>query len=177
MTQSDHFNDKFSDGIHLYKPQLADLWFRRNLMSDEATMSYNHAWGGTIPFPESRWPGWYDHWLIHHENKRFYRYLRKTEPVEFVGETAYHFDEDRKAWFADIIVVSMYRGRGYGTRGLKLLCRAAAENGVDILYDDMAVDNPALPLFLENGFQEEYRTDEIIMLKKDLRKSLYSREQ
>ena len=32
----------------------------------------------------------------------------------------------------------MYRGRGYGAQGLNLLCKAAAENGIEILYDDIA---------------------------------------
>lgn len=30
-----------------YRPALSDLWFRRELLADEATMSYNRAWGGT----------------------------------------------------------------------------------------------------------------------------------
>ena len=34
--------------VELYIPQIDDLWFRKLIMSDEATMSYNHAWGGTI---------------------------------------------------------------------------------------------------------------------------------
>ena len=37
------------------KPKLKELWFRQKFMSDEDTMSYNHVWGGTIPFPESDW--------------------------------------------------------------------------------------------------------------------------
>lgn len=155
--------------IRLYEPRLEDLWFRRELLSDEATMSYNHAWGGIIPFPESRWPGWYDDWVIHHENKRFYCYLMKGESDEFIGETAYHFDNGRKIWLADIIIDSRYRGRGYGMHGLSLLCKTAVENGIEVLHDDIAIDNPAVSLFLKNGFREEYRTDEIIMLKKNLR--------
>ncbi len=154
--------------IELYKPQFEDLWFRQKFMNDEATMSYNHAWGGTISFSENRWPEWYDYWIINHENKRFYRYLRTQESGEFVGETAYHFDNDRNIWITDVIVASMYRGRGYGAQGLNLLCKAAAENGIEILYDDIAIDNPSVSLFIKNGFHEEYRTDKIIMLKKVL---------
>ncbi len=41
--------------ITTYKPALKDLWFRQQFMADEATMSYNAAWGGTISFPESAW--------------------------------------------------------------------------------------------------------------------------
>ena len=45
---------------------------------------------------------------------------------------------------------------------------AAAKNGVDVLYDDIAIDNPAVSLFLRCGFTEEFRTDSIVMLKKEL---------
>lgn len=61
--------------ITLYTPSLEDLWFRQKMMADEETMSYNHAWGGTIPFPKETWHGWYDFWIVKHKNKRYYRYL------------------------------------------------------------------------------------------------------
>ena len=61
-----------------------------------------------------------------------------------------------------------HRGKGFGKQGLQMLCEAAKENGVSTLYDDIAIDNPAIRLFLKTGFCEEYRTEEIIMLKKEL---------
>ena len=154
--------------IQPYKPTYQDLWFRERFLADEATMAYNHAWGGTIPFPESDWADWYDAWVARPDGRRYYRYLQKSETGEFVGEIAYHFDPDREIWIADVIVCAQYRGRGYGTQGLKLLCDAAAEHGIAELYDNIAIDNPGISLFLKAGFTEEYRTDEIIMLKKDL---------
>ncbi len=149
-------------------PGLKDMWFRQSLLSDKQTMSYNNAYGGTIAFPEEAWQGWYDRWIVNHENKRFYRYL-KDNKVGFIGEIAYHFDDETQKYIANIIIKAEYRGRGLGDRGLKLLCRLAKANGIDILYDDIAADNPAAALFLKNGFVEEYRTDKIIMLKKKLR--------
>ncbi len=154
--------------IVLYKPELEDMWFRQRFMADEKTMSYNRAWGGTIPFPEDKWEEWYDRWLIHHDDKRFYRYLQDPETKSFVGEIAYHYDDARRIYLADVIVAFEYRGKGYGGEGLRLLCGAAKQNGVDTLRDDIAVGNPAIGLFLKAGFIEEYRTDEIIMLKKEL---------
>ena len=151
--------------IHL--PSLEDLWFRQSMMADPETMSYNHAWGGTIPFPENDWKDWYDDWITNHEHHRYYRYL-KNAADQFVGEIAYHYDEKRSIYVADVIIHAPYRGSGYGGRALELLCAAAKENGVTVLYDDIAVDNPAVELFLRHGFIEEYRTDEIIMLKKEL---------
>lgn len=153
--------------LNLYIPRYEDLWFRKTMMADAETMSYNHAWGGTIPFPEEAWKDWYDYWLVNHEGKRYYRYLQ-NETGNFVGEIAYHYDEERHIHIADVIVYAPYRGNGYGRQALDMLCNAAKENGVTLLYDDIAIDNWAVDLFLTSGFTEEYRTDEIIMLKKEL---------
>lgn len=43
--------------LTLYEPKYEDLWFRQMMLADEDTMSYNHAWGGTIPWPEDKWSG------------------------------------------------------------------------------------------------------------------------
>lgn len=153
--------------MYLYLPTMDDLWFREEFLADPETMSYNHAYGGTIPFPREKWAAWYDRWVTHHEGKRFYRYLMREDGT-FVGEIAYHLDEERGMYLADVIVHAKYRGHGYGRAGLELLGRAAKDNGVRVLYDDIAIDNPAVKLFLQCGFTEAYRTEEIIMLKKRL---------
>ena len=153
--------------LELYKPKLEDLWFRQLMLEDEATMSYNHAWGGTIPFPKEDWKEWYDCWAANAENKRFYRYLKDNED-NFIGEVAYHFNNNYQGFVIDVIIYSKYRRRGYGKIALEMLCKAAKENEIDILYDDIAIDNPAISLFLKMGFEEEYRTKEIILLKKSL---------
>ena len=49
--------------LHLHKPTREELRFRQELLSDPSTMSYNHAYGGTIVFPPARWEGWAAHWL------------------------------------------------------------------------------------------------------------------
>ena len=152
--------------LELVVPKLEDMWFRESLLADEETMSYNHAWGGTIPFPKERWQEWYDYWIINHENKGYYRYLKNEN--EFVGEISYHYDSKYDGYVADVIVFSKYRGKGYGTIGLEMLCAKAKENGVTILYDDIAIDNTAVILFFKQGFYEEYRTEEKIVLKKIL---------
>lgn len=154
--------------IQLYMPTFDDLWFRQKLLNDAETMSYNNAYGGVIDFSKDKWENWFDFWVNAPEEKRFYRYLLETENNKFVGETAYHYNEQQGIFIADIIVSAEYRGKGYGNCGLQLLCKAAKDNGVKELYDDISADNPAVSLFLKNGFYEEYRTDEIIMLKKGL---------
>ena len=61
--------------LHLHKPTREELRFRQELLSDPSTMSYNHAYGGTIVFPPARWEGWAAHWLDAADGARFYRYL------------------------------------------------------------------------------------------------------
>ncbi len=148
-------------------PKLEDMWFREKLLGDAETMAYNKKWGGTIDFPKSKWEDWYTHWVTNPENKRFYRYILNEDDA-FVGEIAYHFDESRQIYLTNVIVMAKYRGKGYGSAGLKLLCDHAKQNGIPCLYDDIAIDNPAITLFLKQGFLEEYRTDDYIMLKKVL---------
>lgn len=153
--------------ITLYKPNYDDLWFRQLLLSDEETMSYNHLWGGTIPFTKDKWPDWYDYWIVNNEEKRYYRYI-KNEKDEFVGEVAYHYDEEIKGYIANVIIYAKYRRCGYGSQALDMLCMVAKENGISYLYDDIAIDNKAINIFLKHGFLEEYKTNEKIILRKKL---------
>ncbi len=153
--------------VSLYKPQIGDLWFREAMMADPDTMSYNNAWGGTIPFPRERWMDWYERW-VGSPDKRFYRYITAGKSRSFVGETAYHYDGELKIWLVDVIVFAKCRRKGYGKAGLLMLCDAARGEKIPELYDNIAPDNPGIHLFLQCGFQEEYRTDEMIMLKKTL---------
>ena len=151
--------------MDLYTPKYEDLWFRKQFMSDSATMSFNHAWGGTIEFPESHWADWLERWVTDSDGKRFYRYLRNADK-EFVGEIAYYDTGD--VYMANIILYAKYRGKGYGREGLRLLCEEAKKHHIPALYDEIAIDNPAISLFLKMGFVEVERTTEGILLRKDL---------
>ena len=153
--------------LTLYEPKYEDLWFRQMMLADEDTMSYNHAWGGTIPFGEDKWRDWYDCWIADPDGKRYYRYL-KNEDGQFVGEIAYHYDAEMQQEIANVMIYAKYRKRGYGGEALDLLCSTAKSNGVSVLYDDIAIDNPAVSLFLKHGFVEESRTEEKVILKKEL---------
>ena len=153
--------------IVLYRPSEDELEFRASLLADAQTMSYNRAWGGTIPWPREAWRDWYDRWVADPQDARLYRYV-KNSSGDFVGEIAYHYDGDIPGFAANVIIFSKYRRRGYGGQALELLCAEARAKGIPVLYDDMAIDNPALALFLHHGFTEEARTAEKIILKKVL---------
>lgn len=152
--------------IEFYKPKIEDLWFKETMLADEDTMSYNHAYGGTVPFPKEKWAAWYDRWLENHDGKRFYRYIRVNDT--FVGETAYRFDEERQIYIADVIIHAPHRGNGYGKQALLMLCEAAKENGIDALYDDIAIDNASVKMFFKCGFREVLRTEEYVLVKKEI---------
>ena len=154
--------------ITIHKPTIEELWFRKNLIADAETMSYNAAWGGTVSFPEEEWKQWYAEWLEGPESQRYYRYLYDTEGQNYVGEIAYHFDERREIHICDVIIIARHRNKGFGTEGIRLLCEVAKENGIKTLYDDIAADNPSYNLFLKNGFVIDYQNDEIVMVKKEL---------
>ena len=153
--------------MSFYKPRIEDLWFRQTMLADPETMSYNSAWGGVIPFPREKWEQWYKNW-VENPDKCYYRYITTGKSRSFVGEAAYHYDEEKQVYLADIIIQAKCRRRGYGKAGLEMLCSEARKAGITELYDSIAMDNPGIPLFLQCGFREEYRTEEMIMLKKVL---------
>lgn len=154
--------------IVLYRPQLEELIFREKCLGDLETMAYNHAYGGTIPFHRERWADWYTRWVADNTGERFYRYLYDKAEQTFVGEAAYHFDDEFGAHVCDVLVFAKYRGRGFGRSGLDLLCAAAKANGVKRLVDNIAVDNPSVGLFLSAGFCERFRNEEYILMEKEL---------
>ena len=151
--------------LEVVKPELEDLWFRESMMADIETMSYNDAWGGTIPFPKEDWDEWYTFWVRNSGQERYYRYLKDDANNVFVGEISYHFDKLRNIYLCDVIIKAEFRKQGFGTQGIQLLCEAAKANGVEALYDNIAADNPSAHLFLKNGFSIEFQNDEILMVK------------
>ena len=154
--------------LTLYKPRPEELDFRARLLADEATMAYNRAWGGTIAFPPERRADWAARWLNAPEMERFYRYLRDAEIGRNVGEAAYHRDAERGIYLCDVIVLAACRGRGYGAGGLRLLCAAARANGLPARWDNIAADNPAVGMFLKQGFTVAKRDAEAVWVVKEL---------
>ena len=47
-------------------------------------------------------------------------------------------------------------------------CSCAKDNGVQVIFDEIAIDNPSISLFMKCGFQEVLRTNESVLVKKDL---------
>ena len=68
-----------------------------------------------------------------------------------------------------MILYAPHLGKGYGKQALQLLCEAARENGLREFFDELALDNPAVVLFSQCGFTEMQRTEETVLVKKDLK--------
>lgn len=155
--------------LELVTPSFPELSFRKTLLADAQTMSYNRSYGGTIDFSESRWESWYQKWVSGGDSRYFYRYLYSRALDTCVGEAAYHCEAETGRYLCDIIVHASYRGRGFGKLGLSALCEAARENGIPALYDDILPDNPSIALFLKNGFTVVDQSEKAYTVRKDLR--------
>lgn len=153
--------------IQLIKPEFKELSFRQKLIGDAETMAYNKKWGGAIAFPPEKWSQWYECW-VGAPDRRFYRYIYSQKYAAFVGEVAFRFDKALQCYICDVLVQHCYRGQGFGRAGLLLLLDEARRQGISVIYDNIAPDNPAIRLFRRCGFVEAWRNDDFIMLEKRL---------
>lgn len=147
---------------------MEELVFKQFLVRDVDTMKFNEINGGTLDFPKERWESWHYKWIESNNPNYFYRYLYSQKLNTYVGEVAYHFEEETRRFVCDVIVLAKYRGNGFGKQGLQLLCESAKQNGIRVLYDDILINNPSVNLFLKNGFEVVETTKEIIVVKKVL---------
>lgn len=128
-------------------PEFEELDFRKELLADENTMSFNEKYGGAIDFSENKWQIWYDKWI--NSDDRFYYYIMgHNKPV---GECCIYKEDDR--WICSLIVKDEYRNNGYGKRALMFLIDLAKKLDIDELYDNIGISNHSLNLFLKCGFE------------------------
>lgn len=118
----------------LHVPELNEFWYRKKLMEDPETMSYNRGYDldfagydketGCIAFPEEEWESCYNY-FVGHEPERFYAYLVNTENGEFVGEVNAHKSVGHDWYDMGIVIEAKHRGKGYANEGLRLLLHHA----------------------------------------------------
>ena len=120
--------------LSLYIPQFHELWYRRQMMEDPATMDYNRGYDLSIPgyhpdtgcidFPESAWKEWFDRW-IHREPEKFYAYIVRKSDGEWLGEVCLHRRGGENAYEIGIVLEGKYRCMGYASIALELLLQHA----------------------------------------------------
>ena len=120
--------------VRLFKPLLSDLLYRKQLLSDPETMSYNrgyelgfagyHNETGCIDFPESEWEAWY-RFFCQSELERYYAYITRCSDGVFLGEVNLHQNASGGWYDMGIVLETAHRGNGYSTEALRLLLSEA----------------------------------------------------
>jgi len=123
--------------LHLHIPESSKLWYRKQMLSDAATMDYNKGYNlifqgyhndtGCIDFPEEQWKKWYN-WFVCGKPERFYAYIVRNCDNAFIGEVNVHKSSDEEWYCMGIVLESTYRGRGYAIEALHLLLTETFEN-------------------------------------------------
>lgn len=122
--------------VTLRRPTIEELAFRRDLLADPESMSYNAGWeldfpgydneNGCLPFPEKSWSGFLDAWSKPGSREYFLAFV-DDHPA---GHAHYRVIDD--AAHVGVNILGRLRGRGYGTSVLAAL--------VDVVWANTEVD-------------------------------------
>lgn len=145
------------DRVKLYVPTERELDYRRRLIADEETMSYNAGYGenGAGCYYQSREQAlaWYRNW--NNAPGNFYAYIVLTEDNRPIGEASVHWSEPDQKYMVGLVLKSSYRGKGYGSEALALLAQKAFDQWkLDSLYDAFPAGREAAErTFRKAGFE------------------------
>ncbi|MCI8564912.1 MAG: GNAT family N-acetyltransferase [Lachnospiraceae bacterium] len=152
-----------NQSLNLYIPAYEELWYRRKIMQDPDTMSYNKGYDidctgydkatGCIAFPEEEWADWYAY-FIGQEPRRFYAYIVREGDGAFIGEVNLHRNEKDPWHEMGIVLEAKYRGNGYAAEALRLLLQHAFEEmGAIAVHNDFEEERSAAArVHLSAGF-------------------------
>jgi len=156
--------------VELKTPKFEELDYRRKLLSDKETMTYNIGYGetdgtGCIDFKENTWRDWFFRW-VNNIPERYYAYIIKIDENLPVGEVALRYVSEKKAYCVNIIVEARHRGNGFSEQALRLLVDVAFnELGAYKVFDDFTKSRvSADKVFNKVGFKRV--SDEIVELTK-----------
>lgn len=155
--------------LYLHVPKLDELWYRKKLLEDPKTMSYNCGYEldfdgydketGCIAFPESKWKNAYEY-LVGNEPKCFYAYLVSTENGEFAGDVNLHKSAGHDWYEMGIVIEAKHRGKGYASEGLRLLLRHAFEEmGANAVHNDFESSRTAAIKAHEHAGFRKYKEE------------------
>lgn len=161
--------------LQLRIPRFEELNYRRKLLSNRETMSYNKGYDefdgydketGCIDFNENYWVGWFSRW-VNNTPDRYYAYIFKSDENIPIGEVALHYVDEKNAYCVNIIIEAKYRGNGYSEEALRLLADTAFnELSVNKIFDDFPkIRVSAEKIFKKVGFKRI--SDDIVELTKE----------
>ena len=85
-----------NEKLYLHVPDVDEMWYRRRIMMDPATMEYNKGMDacegyepetGCVNFPQSQWQGFCDR-FVDNEPERFFAFIARRADLEFVGQVS-----------------------------------------------------------------------------------------
>lgn len=176
--------DEMNNRLTLYVPKLWELWYRKKLLSDPDTMSYNKGYNlnsdiyhndtGCIDFPEDRWKQWYDY-FVNNFSQCYYAYIKRIEDGCFIGEVNLHKSNNGDWYDMGIVLEGQYRGQGFSQEALELLLNEAfcGLSATEVRNDFELTRKVALKLHLAVGFQIVSEENGIVLLK--ITKESYSK--
>ena len=147
--------------LKLVVPHKEDLWFKKEMKEDPATMDYNAGYDlnfagynridGTIQTDLSELKNvWAKKW-IGNEPINYYYYIKNDNT--FIGEIYAKFDKEKNFYEIGIVIKGEHRGKEYATPAIKLLCEKLKMNGVKKLYHKLpASRKSAIKADINNGF-------------------------
>ncbi len=147
--------------VFLVVPDIKDLKYRKEWLSDPKTMSYNAGYDmdlkgydketGVIIKSNEEMIDWYNKW-INKEPDRFYAYIYSVDESGPIGEVYYYPDGDIHSM--GILINDKYRGKGYSYLTLLELEEVAFEiNNINELSDFIPIDRVgAISSFKKAGF-------------------------
>ena len=147
--------------LKLVVPNKEDLWFKKEMKEDPATMDYNAGYDlnfagynridGTIQTDLSELKNvWAKKW-IGNEPINYYYYIKNDNT--FIGEIYAKFDKEKNFYEIGIVIKGEHRGKEYATPAIKLLCEKLKMNGVKKLYHKLpASRKSAIKADINNGF-------------------------
>lgn len=155
--------------VKLHIPNESELEYRRHLISDKETMSYNIGYGddstGCYYQTIEQVQEWYKNWNNGTDN--YYAYIIRKEDNIPIGEVDIHWSGYCQKYIIGIVIEAKYRGKDYAEEALNLLCDIAFnELKLNKIYDDFpATRIAAEKVFSKIGFIRE--DDEFVVLTKE----------
>ncbi|NEU04845.1 GNAT family N-acetyltransferase [Clostridium senegalense] len=148
-----------SNKVEFKIPKIEELDYRRKLLADKETMSYNIGYGeadetGCIEFKENHWEDWFSRW-INNIPEKYYAYIISSDENIPVGEVALRYVSEKNSYCINIIIEAQHRGKGFSEQALRLLIKVAFnELGADKVFDDFPSSRiTAEKVFKKVGFK------------------------
>ena len=148
--------------LFLSVPTKDDIWVKKEINEDPNSMDYNAGYNvsyagynyedGTIKTDLKELQlNWLPRWIGQEPNK-YFAFVRRFVDGAYIGYV-YFKDKTELGQEIGIVIKGDYRGKGYSTKAIKLLCEKADEMGVKKLFHQIPENRvAAIKADLNNGF-------------------------